>query len=179
MLIFIYTNIYIHTWIQTATCMMYFQYTKSIDLKRLWLIHRAALFHEITEYIRQHHPSVTYIQAWKNGWSWCGVKQWKINGNSSSRKVKAMGWDVMADGYSLKGPVHLPVVVVVVVGECVCGGGLMHWARGHEVSPLYLSPHLRVLLCFWLTASKEAEDTECETQRRHREKTYSGDNLRN
>lgn len=27
----------------------------------------------------------------------------------------------MADGYSLKGPVHLPVVVVVV-GECVCGG---------------------------------------------------------
>lgn len=157
---------------------MYFQYTKSIDLKRLWLIHRAALFHEITEYIRQHHPSVTYIQAWKNGWSWCGVKQWKINGNSSSRKVKAMGWDVMADGYSLKGPVHLPVVVVVVVVECVCGGG---WCTERGAT--------KWALCTWVRISESSsvsdwqqvkrQRTQSVRQRRHREKTYSGDNLRN
>lgn len=41
----------------------------------------------------------------------------------------------MADGYSLKGPVHLPVVVVVVVGECVCVGGTDALSEGPRSEP--------------------------------------------
>lgn len=61
--------------------------------------------------------------------------------SSSNRQAKADGLNKMTDGWFVSGSVHLMSV----------------WCteQGCEASPVYLRPHLRVLICFRLAASKE------------------------
>lgn len=103
--------------------------------------------------------AVCEVKPGKSEWSvWCVVWRWATEVAAS----KPAGGERAQSDWCLSGSVHLEAG--------------MEWCteQGHEASPVYLSGHLRVLICVRLTASKEGR-TESVIKREETQNGESGE----